>query len=130
MQFCLWSLNPAVAFRSIAEEARSIILTSGTLSPLDSFASEVCISAFDPVIAGLLMHKEHVNVCWNPMNSMLGDFLKGYDEHVHLLACADDVAVQLEATFPVRFEAPHVINTGMQVMMPIAILQFALVSLW
>ncbi|BDA46571.1 probable regulator of telomere elongation helicase 1 homolog at N-terminal half [Coccomyxa sp. Obi] len=61
MQFCLWSLNPAIAFRSIAAEARSIILTSGTLSPLDSFASE------------------------------------------------------LDATFPVRFEAPHVINARMQV---------------
>ena len=41
LQFCLWCLNPAVAFHSIAAAARSIILTSGTLSPLESFASEV-----------------------------------------------------------------------------------------
>ncbi len=40
-QLCLWSLNPAVAFQLISQQARSIILTSGTLSPLDSFASEV-----------------------------------------------------------------------------------------
>ena len=44
MQICLWCLNPAIAFHSIAEEARSIILTSGTLSPLESFASEVRLS--------------------------------------------------------------------------------------
>lgn len=39
-QLCLWSLNPATAFRSISEQVRSVILTSGTLSPLESFASE------------------------------------------------------------------------------------------
>ena len=38
---CLWSLNPAVAFRSVSESVRSVILASGTLSPLGSFASEV-----------------------------------------------------------------------------------------
>ena len=41
VQMCLWSLNPAVAFRSVSESARSVILASGTLSPLGSFASEV-----------------------------------------------------------------------------------------
>ena len=41
VQMCLWSLNPAVAFRSVSEAARSVILASGTLSPLGSFASEV-----------------------------------------------------------------------------------------
>ena len=39
-QLCLWSLNPATAFRSISEQLRAVILTAGTLSPLDSFASE------------------------------------------------------------------------------------------
>ena len=38
---CFWCLNPAVAFTRLAKSARSIILTSGTLSPLDSFASEL-----------------------------------------------------------------------------------------
>jgi hypothetical protein len=45
-QLCLWSLNPATAFRSISQQVRSVILTSGTLSPLDSFASEVCNGCF------------------------------------------------------------------------------------
>ena len=34
-------LNPACIFRKIARRARSVILTSGTLSPMDSFASEL-----------------------------------------------------------------------------------------
>lgn len=37
----LWCMSPAVAFSQVAKGARSIILTSGTLSPMDSFASEV-----------------------------------------------------------------------------------------
>eukprot|EP00850_Spirogloea_muscicola_P004440 SM000019S04984 [mRNA] locus=s19:321229:329309:- [translate_table: standard] len=41
--FNLWCLNPAVAFDELAKLSRSIILTSGTLSPLDSFATELGI---------------------------------------------------------------------------------------
>ncbi|CAK9222563.1 unnamed protein product [Sphagnum troendelagicum] len=37
----LWCLNPGVVFEEISSAARSIILTSGTLSPMDSFASEL-----------------------------------------------------------------------------------------
>ena len=37
----LWCLNPAVAFRQVAQHSHSVILTSGTLAPLDSFSSEL-----------------------------------------------------------------------------------------
>ncbi|XP_015696448.2 Fanconi anemia group J protein homolog [Oryza brachyantha] len=37
----LWCLNPAVVFRGIADLSLSVILTSGTLSPMGSFASEL-----------------------------------------------------------------------------------------
>ena len=37
----LWCMNPAVAFKQLSSRAHSIILTSGTLSPLNSFASEL-----------------------------------------------------------------------------------------
>lgn len=57
----LWCLNPSIAFRQISVPAHSILLTSGTLAPLDSFASE------------------------------------------------------LGATFPIRLEAPHVVNMQTQV---------------
>jgi Fanconi anemia group J protein len=39
-----WALNPALAFRELVSEnggARSVVLTSGTLAPLNSFASEL-----------------------------------------------------------------------------------------
>ncbi|CAI5959263.1 unnamed protein product [Closterium sp. NIES-65] len=42
-RFSLWCLNPAVAFRSVASACRTIVLTSGTLSPTESFASELGI---------------------------------------------------------------------------------------
>ncbi|XVE94397.1 hypothetical protein REPUB_Repub02eG0005200 [Reevesia pubescens] len=37
----LWCLNPAVVFRDIADLSLSVILTSGTLSPMKSFSSEL-----------------------------------------------------------------------------------------
>ncbi|KAI5067198.1 hypothetical protein GOP47_0017726 [Adiantum capillus-veneris] len=42
--FSLWCLNPAVVFGEIASKAQSIILTSGTLSPIGSFASELGVT--------------------------------------------------------------------------------------
>lgn len=37
----LWCLNPAIVFQDIADLTLSVILTSGTLSPMGSFASEL-----------------------------------------------------------------------------------------
>ncbi|KAI7872197.1 hypothetical protein BDF14DRAFT_1873284 [Spinellus fusiger] len=36
-----WCLNPGIIFKQISEHAHSVILTSGTLSPLSIFASEL-----------------------------------------------------------------------------------------
>ena len=42
----LWALNPALAFNDLAgpDAARCVVLTSGTLAPLNSFASELGVS--------------------------------------------------------------------------------------
>ncbi|XP_013609912.1 PREDICTED: Fanconi anemia group J protein homolog [Brassica oleracea var. oleracea] len=37
----LWCMNPSVVFKAIVDLSSSIILTSGTLSPMDSFSSEL-----------------------------------------------------------------------------------------
>ncbi|KAI3949714.1 hypothetical protein MKX01_040931 [Papaver californicum] len=37
----LWCLNPTVVFREIADLSMTVILTSGTLSPMNSFSSEL-----------------------------------------------------------------------------------------
>lgn len=36
-----WCMNPRVAFDKLKSKCHSIILTSGTLSPMDSFSSEL-----------------------------------------------------------------------------------------
>lgn len=36
-----WCLNPAVVFNPMIRQARSVILSSGTLSPMDTFATEL-----------------------------------------------------------------------------------------
>uniref|UniRef100_A0A7N1A1Q7 DNA 5'-3' helicase FANCJ n=1 Tax=Kalanchoe fedtschenkoi TaxID=63787 RepID=A0A7N1A1Q7_KALFE len=40
----LWCLNPAVVFKEVANLSLSVILTSGTLSPMNSFSSELGVN--------------------------------------------------------------------------------------
>ncbi|CAI5724717.1 unnamed protein product [Peronospora effusa] len=44
LKMCIWCLNAAVAFSDIANQAHSVILTSGTLSPMESFAGELGVN--------------------------------------------------------------------------------------
>lgn len=41
IKMCIWCLNAAVAFSDVTKKARSVILTSETLSPMDSFTGEL-----------------------------------------------------------------------------------------
>ncbi|KAL0140560.1 hypothetical protein V8B55DRAFT_1447814 [Mucor lusitanicus] len=40
-KIAFWCLNPAIIFSDMCKDTRSVILTSGTLSPLNTFASEL-----------------------------------------------------------------------------------------
>ena len=40
-KLCIWCLSAAVAFQDVHQKAHSVILASGTLSPLTSFAAEL-----------------------------------------------------------------------------------------
>ncbi|POM60773.1 DEAD2 domain containing hypothetical protein [Phytophthora palmivora] len=40
-KLCIWCLSAAVVFSEVARESHSVILASGTLSPMDSFAGEL-----------------------------------------------------------------------------------------
>lgn len=44
VQASLWALSPAVAVAEVAETTHSLILTSGTLAPMESFGSELGVS--------------------------------------------------------------------------------------
>lgn len=47
-KLCLWCFNPAVSFSYLDSQCRCIVLTSGTLTPMDSFSSELGVE-FDIV---------------------------------------------------------------------------------
>ncbi|KAM4699103.1 Fanconi anemia group J protein [Discoglossus pictus] len=55
-----WCLNPAVAFSDLSGNARSIVLTSGTLSPMGSFSSELGVKFSIQLEANHVIHKSQV----------------------------------------------------------------------
>ncbi|XP_063311363.1 Fanconi anemia group J protein [Pelobates fuscus] len=55
-----WCLNPAVAFSDLSDAARTIVLTSGTLSPMDSFSSELGVKFSIQLEANHVIHKSQV----------------------------------------------------------------------
>jgi hypothetical protein len=66
VQLCLWSLNPGVVFDEVAAQARCIVLTSGTLSPMDSFASELGVTFHQRLEAPHVVDmKKQVGLGWH-----------------------------------------------------------------
>ncbi|XP_057694696.1 Fanconi anemia group J protein isoform X1 [Corythoichthys intestinalis] len=55
-----WCLNPAVAFSDISSTVHSIVLTSGTLSPMGSFSSELGVKFSIQLEANHVINKSQV----------------------------------------------------------------------
>ncbi|KAJ3256850.1 Fanconi anemia group J protein [Boothiomyces macroporosus] len=55
-------LNPGVIFQDIATKCRSVILTSGTLAPLDTYESELRAKFHDSLEASHVIKKEQIFV--------------------------------------------------------------------
>ncbi|KAG8451681.1 hypothetical protein GDO86_003752 [Hymenochirus boettgeri] len=55
-----WCLNPAVAFSDLSSSVRTIVLTSGTLSPMASFSSELGVKFSIQLEANHVIHKSQV----------------------------------------------------------------------
>ena len=55
-----WCLNPAVAFRPLSASAHSVLLTSGTLAPLDSFSAELGTTFHNLLEAGHVVEASQV----------------------------------------------------------------------
>ncbi|XP_073171520.1 Fanconi anemia group J protein [Lepidochelys kempii] len=55
-----WCLNPAVAFSDLSGNVRTIVLTSGTLSPMDSFSSELGVKFTIQLEANHVIHNSQV----------------------------------------------------------------------
>ena len=70
-----WCLNPAVVFEDLKQQTRSIVLTSGTLSPMTSFSSELDVKFPIQLEANHVIDKKQIyistvshgpnNVCLN-----------------------------------------------------------------
>ncbi|OHS99988.1 helicase [Tritrichomonas foetus] len=67
-------LNPAVVFRTIADTVHNVILTSGTLSPLSSFASELGVNFPNLLSATHVIEQEQV-MAFAISNAPNGDIL-------------------------------------------------------
>lgn len=55
-----WCLNPAVAFSDLSGKVRTIVLTSGTLSPMTSFSSELDVKFSIQLEANHVINKSQV----------------------------------------------------------------------
>ncbi|XP_069040456.1 Fanconi anemia group J protein isoform X2 [Lepisosteus oculatus] len=55
-----WCLNPAVAFSDLSSSVRTIVLTSGTLSPMSSFSSELGVKFSIQLEASHVIKKSQV----------------------------------------------------------------------
>jgi len=127
VQLCLWSLNPAIAFRDLARGAHSLVLTSGTLAPMDTFASEVgCQSnptpsdvskQTPPPPAGprfcSVFHG--CNTLRMRHQSWPSDSVQWFTSYGTAALDTARVSRQLGVPFPIVLEAPHVINMDAQV---------------
>uniref|UniRef100_A0AC35UAZ8 DNA helicase n=1 Tax=Rhabditophanes sp. KR3021 TaxID=114890 RepID=A0AC35UAZ8_9BILA len=59
----LWNMDPATSFKDAFAEARSIILASGTLSPIDTFTSELG-TPFKSIVQGdQVIPREQIFAC-------------------------------------------------------------------
>lgn len=86
-----WCWNPSIMFSKLTEKSRSVILTSGTLSPMDTFSSELeC--AFDNRLEALHIIDDHqvLITCLprGPSNTALIGNFRTMDS----LAFQDDIA--------------------------------------
>ncbi|KAK7283806.1 hypothetical protein RIF29_13552 [Crotalaria pallida] len=99
--FSLWCLNPAVVFRDVANLSLSVILTSGTLSPMSSFSSELGVpfetSLEAPHVIDVISQAWSAVVSSGPGNYPLNASYKTADVY----AFQDAVGTSLEEIFKI-----------------------------
>ncbi|XP_037533678.1 Fanconi anemia group J protein [Nematolebias whitei] len=89
-----WCLNPAVAFSNLSKSVHSIVLTSGTLSPMDSFSSELDVKFTIQLEANHVVNQSQVwvgTVCSGPQ----GRQLRATFQHAETYAFQDEVGALL-----------------------------------
>lgn len=75
----LWCMNPSVVLKEVRLDTRSIVVTSGTLSPLNSYQSELGIDFKFTLEANHVIPKERVwisSIAAGPNNTLLNGTFK------------------------------------------------------
>ncbi|KAI9246615.1 hypothetical protein BY458DRAFT_536872 [Sporodiniella umbellata] len=97
-----WCMNPGVIFQDMCASTKSVILTSGTLSPMDTFASELEISFQGKLEANHVIDPSQVWVSCIPVGPS-GTNLKGVYTVVEGTPYQDDVG---EALYTISTKVP------------------------
>ena len=105
-RFCIWALNGQIAAQSLVQQTklRSLVLSSGTLSPLGSFAAELCLP-----FAQALEAPHVTNIRTNLWAGVVGVGVQGWSlestyRHVNSTAYQDDLGQTLVTYL---LEVPH-----------------------
>jgi Fanconi anemia group J protein len=89
--FGLWCLNPEIVFKDITSRARSVILTSGTLAPMETFSSELGTNFENRLEALHVIDPEQVWVGAVGVGSQ-GVELKGTFKELETFAFQDEIS--------------------------------------
>ncbi|KAG0741654.1 hypothetical protein G6F23_007418 [Rhizopus arrhizus] len=85
-----WCLNPGIIFQDMCAETKSVILTSGTLSPMETFASELETDFHGKLEANHVVDPSQVWVSCMPMGPN-GAHLRGVYSNIESFRYQDDV---------------------------------------
>ncbi|KAI9486606.1 MAG: helicase C-terminal domain-containing protein [Benjaminiella poitrasii] len=93
-KLAFWCLNPAILFNNMIEDTHSVILTSGTLSPLNTFAAELGTSFPGELEANHVIKPSQVWISAIPQGPT-GVSLKGVYNNIGSLQYQDEVGATL-----------------------------------
>jgi len=119
---CFWSMNPSIAFRDMSKNCRSVILTSGTLSPLKSFEAELGVPFYEKLEASHVIPVDQIavhRISSGPKNIPLNAVFKNTDS----FAFQDEVGETL-------LSIVEVVPSGTLVFFPSYSLMDRLMSRW
>ncbi|KAJ1653340.1 Fanconi anemia group J protein [Dispira simplex] len=93
-EFSLWCMNPGVIFRPLAKLCRSIVLTSGTLSPLNTFMAELQTKFPITLEANHIIDHNQLLAAVIPVGPK-GYELKGIHVHINTVDYQDNIGLAL-----------------------------------
>ncbi|KAL1928650.1 hypothetical protein VTP01DRAFT_2436 [Rhizomucor pusillus] len=79
-KLAFWCLNPGVIFRDVIDKAHSVVLTSGTLSPLNTFSSELQTEFPIRLEANHVINKSQVWISTIPVGPQNVEFLGTWEK--------------------------------------------------